>query len=62
MVFKPATLTPETATRLVEIFTEAGIPPGVLNMVIGSGSDVGDEIVMNATVRAVSFTGSNAVE
>ena len=61
VVFKPATLTPETATRLVEIFTEAGIPPGVLNMVIGSGSDVGDEIVMNATVRAVSFTGSNAV-
>jgi aldehyde dehydrogenase (NAD+) len=61
VVFKPATLTPETATRLVEIFTEAGIPPGVLNMVLGSGSDVGDEIVMNPIVRAVSFTGSNAV-
>jgi aldehyde dehydrogenase (NAD+) len=61
VVFKPATLTPETATRLVEIFTEAGIPPGVLNMVLGSGGDVGDEIVMNPIVRAVSFTGSNAV-
>ena len=61
VVFKPATLTPETATRLVEIFVEAGIPPGVLNMVIGSGADVGDEIVMNAAVRAVSFTGSNPV-
>jgi aldehyde dehydrogenase (NAD+) len=61
VVFKPATLTPETATRLVEIFTEAGIRPGVLNMVIGSGSEVGDEIVINPAVRAVSFTGSNAV-
>ena len=61
VVFKPATLTVETATRLVEILTEAGIPPGILNMVIGSGSDVGDEIVINPAVRAVSFTGSNPV-
>jgi alpha-ketoglutaric semialdehyde dehydrogenase len=60
-VFKPATLTPLTAMRLVQIFEQAGLPPGVLNLVTGSGKDVGDEIVTNAYVRAVSFTGSNAV-
>jgi aldehyde dehydrogenase (NAD+) len=61
VVFKPATLTPDTATRLVEIFAEAGTPAGVLNLVLGAGGEVGDEIVMNPAVRAVSFTGSNAV-
>src|SRR2546426_12373594 len=38
VVFKPATLTPATAVRIVEIFAEAGIPPGGLNLVVGSGS------------------------
>jgi acyl-CoA reductase-like NAD-dependent aldehyde dehydrogenase len=61
IVFKPATLTPHTATMLVECFAEAGLPAGVLNMVIGSGSEVGDEIVSNPTVRAISFTGSTEV-
>src|SRR5215216_5127345 len=45
VVFKPATLTPLTATLMTEIFIEAGIPTGVLNMVLGSGSEAGDEIV-----------------
>ncbi len=45
VVFKPATNTPATAVRLVELFAEAGIPPGVLNLVLGSGSEAGDEIV-----------------
>ncbi len=61
VVFKPATVTPATAVRLVELFVEAGIPKGVLNLIIGSGSDAGDEIVNHAAVRAVSFTGSNNV-
>jgi aldehyde dehydrogenase (NAD+) len=61
IVFKPATLTPATATALVAAFQKAGLPAGVLNMVIGSGGDVGDEIVANPIVRAVSFTGSNDV-
>jgi alpha-ketoglutaric semialdehyde dehydrogenase len=61
VVFKPATLTPGTAVRIVEIFEEAGIPPGVLNLVLGSGSDAGDEIVGHPAVKAVSFTGSNGV-
>src|SRR5882672_3859425 len=59
VVFKPATLTPATAVRIVEIFAEAGIPPGVLNLVLGSGSEAGDEIINHRAVKAVSFTGSN---
>ncbi len=61
VVFKPATLTPGTAVRIVEIFEEAGLPKGVLNLVIGSGSEAGDEIINHRAVRAVSFTGSNDV-
>ncbi|MDT5295580.1 MAG: alpha-ketoglutaric semialdehyde dehydrogenase [Acidobacteriota bacterium] len=61
VVFKPATNTPATAVRLVEIFAEAGLPAGVLNLVLGSGSEAGDEIVGHRAVRAISFTGSNAV-
>ena len=58
VVFKPATLTPATAVRLTEIFTEAGVPPGVLNLVLGSGSEAGDAILSHPAVKAVSFTGS----
>jgi len=61
VIFKPATLTPATAVRIVEIFEEAGVPKGVLNLVIGSGSEAGDEIINHKAVRAVSFTGSNDV-
>src|SRR5438105_13549549 len=61
VVFKPATLTPGTAVRIVEIFEEAGIPSGVLNLILGSGSDAGDEIINHPAVKAVSFTGSNEV-
>src|SRR5256885_770036 len=61
VVFKPATLTPATAVRIVEIFEEAGVPAGVLNLILGSGSDAGDEIVNHPAVKAISFTGSNPV-
>lgn len=61
VVFKPATLTPFTGAKVVEIFERAGIPAGVLNMVAGSGSEVGDELLQHPDVRAVSFTGSNEV-
>ncbi len=61
VVFKPATLTPGTAVRIVELFEAAGIPAGVLNLVLGSGSDAGDEIINHPAVKAVSFTGSNPV-
>lgn len=61
VVFKPASNTPWTASLLMQIFIDAGFPAGVVNMVIGSGSQVGDEIVNNKLVRALSFTGSNGV-
>jgi alpha-ketoglutaric semialdehyde dehydrogenase len=61
MVFKPAEVTPLTAAVIVEIFAEAGVPPGVLNMVLGAGEEVGDELVAHDDVRALSFTGSNAI-
>jgi methylmalonic acid semialdehyde dehydrogenase len=61
VVFKPATITPATAVRIVEIFEEAGIPAGVLNLIIGSGSEAGDEIINHSAVKAISFTGSNGV-
>src|SRR5687768_12107032 len=61
VVFKPASLTPASAVRIVELFAEAGIPPGVLNLVLGSGSEAGDEIINHRAVKAVSFTGSNEV-
>src|SRR5213076_3094952 len=61
VVFKPASLTPHTAFALAQIYEEAGVPPGVFNLVTGSGSTVGDEMVANPAVRAVSFTGSNSI-
>lgn len=61
MVLKPAELTPLTAIRMVEIFMQAGLPAGVLNLVLGAGEDVGDELVQHPDVHAVSFTGSNEV-
>ncbi len=61
VIFKPAELTPATATLMAEIYEEAGLPPGVFNMVVGSGSIVGEAIVHSPVIRAVSFTGSNEV-
>jgi len=61
VVFKPATLTPFTGAKVVEIFERAGVPAGVLNMVAGSGGEVGDELLQHPDVRAVSFTGSTEV-
>jgi aldehyde dehydrogenase (NAD+) len=61
VVFKPASLTPLCAVRLVEALAEAGVPKGVVNLVTGSGGEVGDVIVNDERVEAISFTGSNAV-
>jgi aldehyde dehydrogenase (NAD+) len=61
VVFKPASLTPETAEMVVAMFAEAGLPAGVLNLVFGSGGEVGAAIVEDPRVRALSFTGSNDV-
>ncbi|MGH7826315.1 MAG: aldehyde dehydrogenase family protein [Candidatus Binatia bacterium] len=61
VIFKPAELTPATATLLTEIYEQAGLPPGVFNMIVGSGSVVGEAIVNSPAIRAVSFTGSNEI-
>jgi acyl-CoA reductase-like NAD-dependent aldehyde dehydrogenase len=61
VVFKPASLTPLTASLIVEMFDECGLPPGVLNLVFGGGREVGDTIVRHPAILAVSFTGSNDV-
>ena len=60
IVFKPAESTPATAVRIVELFEEAGLPQGVLNMILGAGAEVGDEIANHPAVKAISFTGSTA--
>lgn len=61
VVFKPASDTPATATSLVEILIEAGVPPGVVNIVHGGGSEVGMALVEHPDVDLVSFTGSTSV-
>ncbi len=60
-VFKPAGATPETAWHFTTIFEEAGLPPGVLNLVFGSGSQVGDPMVAHPGIQVISFTGSTDV-
>lgn len=61
VVFKPADLTPGCAWALSEIIVRAGnLPPGVFNLVMGRGSQIGDTIIQSRLVRAVSFTGSTA--
>ena len=60
-VLKPAEITPLTAMRLGELALEAGIPEGVLNVVVGTGAEVGWGLVEHPDVRKVAFTGSTAV-
>jgi acyl-CoA reductase-like NAD-dependent aldehyde dehydrogenase len=60
-VFKPAGDTPEMAWHFAKIFEEAGLPPGVLNLVFGSGSQVGNPMVEHPRIQALSFTGSTEV-
>src|SRR5438552_4164063 len=59
VVFKPSSTTPLTAAKLVDIFERAGLPPGALNLLVGSSSDVGDLITGDRRVRGISFTGSS---
>ncbi|MEE8408824.1 MAG: aldehyde dehydrogenase family protein [Myxococcota bacterium] len=61
VVFKPASLTPWTGELVTRLFVDAGLPAGVLNYVTGSGGKVGDVLVNDPRVRALSFTGSNEV-
>jgi len=60
-VIKPATDTPLSTYNLVQALLDAGLPPGVVNIVTGSGSAVGTPLIEHPDVRAVSFTGSSEV-
>jgi len=57
VVLKPASLTPLTALALGRLGTEAGLPPGVLQVIAGRGSEVGDYLVAHPLVRKIAFTG-----
>ena len=61
MIVKPAEITPLTALRVGELALDAGVPPGVLNIVTGKGSVVGDALVAHPGVDKVTFTGSPSV-
>ena len=61
VVLKPASLSPLTALRLGELACEAGVPPGVLQVVPGQGSEMGDALATHAAIRKISFTGSTSV-
>ncbi|HLY12230.1 MAG TPA: aldehyde dehydrogenase family protein [Planctomycetota bacterium] len=61
VILKPASDTPHCSHLLVEAFEEAGFPAGVVNLIHGSGSTVGNALVEHPEVRVISFTGSTAV-
>src|SRR5438094_1277045 len=61
IVLKPAMLTPMTALRFEQIATEAGIPDGVINVVVGAGSTIGRRLVEHPDVAKIAFTGSTEV-
>jgi aldehyde dehydrogenase (NAD+) len=58
IVFKPSSDTPRCAYQFVELLVKAGLPPGVINLVFGSGEEIGMALVKHPDVRMVSFTGS----
>lgn len=60
VVLKPSSETPMIAKRIVEALEAAGVPDGVVNLVVGAGSTVGDELTSHEAVDGVSFTGSTA--
>ena len=61
VIFKPASSTPLSAVKLTEVFEEAGIPAGVLNLITGPGGSVGNALVESPDVNAISFTGSTEI-
>lgn len=61
IVIKPATDTPATCAKLMEILDEAGIPKGVINYVTGSGRVVGERLINHPDIKGISFTGSSDV-
>ena len=61
LVFKPASWAPQTPLMMIEALVEAGLHPGVVNYITGSGGTLGDEMVTNPAVKGISFTGSHPI-
>lgn len=61
VILKPSEVTPVIGLKLGEIFAEAGLPEGVLNVIPGDGAEIGDTLVADPRVKFVTFTGSTAV-
>jgi len=61
VVLKPATYTPWSAVNFAKVCEECGLPPGVVNLVTGSGSEVGEPLIHHRDVKVISFTGSTDV-
>lgn len=61
VVLKPAEDTPLSSVHFIEVLEKAGIPPGVVNLVMGSGADVGVSLTSHSGISVISFTGSTAV-
>jgi len=61
IIWKPAETASLTASRLAQVFADAGLPPGVLNLILGRGSTIGNALTSHTGLRAITFTGSNDV-
>lgn len=61
VICKPASLTPWCAVYLLRLLEKAGLPPGVVNLVIGPGADIGEALVADRRIRGITFTGSSDV-
>ncbi len=61
VIWKPASDTPVLGVKMMEIYEEAGFPPGVVNLITGGGGVVGDSLVAHPNVRLVTFTGSTEI-
>src|SRR5262249_27243798 len=61
VIFKPASDTPKLGAEFVRVFADAGIPEGVMNIIVGPGGVVGNAIADNPDVKVISFTGSTEV-
>lgn len=61
VIVKPASSTPIIAYKFIELLEEAGMPPGVVNLVSGSGGEIGDFLVDHLRTRFISFTGSKEI-
>jgi acyl-CoA reductase-like NAD-dependent aldehyde dehydrogenase len=61
VVLKPASQTPLSALLLAELETDAGLPPGWVNVVVGPAAEIGDVLIEDARVKAITFTGSGTI-